>query len=102
MPGGRLDEHGSLYQGLGDAKKLLSEDAKMELIKRFEEFPPQVVAMAWLYAVGINKFGVDLSKEWETVTQKRADLDMAYRQGGFDEQKRWRKTEENRDEQFFW
>ena len=71
----------------------VSDSAKQELIKRFEDFPVQIIAMAWVYAVGLNKFGVDLSKEWETVTQKRSELDLAYRQGRMRERERWEKHE---------
>lgn len=74
---------------------MFTDEARREFIKRFEDFPDQVIAMAWAYAVGLTKFSVDLSKEWATVTHKRADLDLAYRRGVHDERQKWRgKAEE--------
>lgn len=69
---------------------MFTDEARKEFIKRFEGFPDQVIAMAWVYAVGLTKFGIDLSEEWATVTQKRAALDLAYRRGRLDEQQKWR------------
>lgn len=59
----------------------ISEDAKEELIERFNKFPVQVVATAWVYAVALNEFGVDVSKAWETVTEQRSALNLAYLKG---------------------
>ena len=73
---------------------MFTDEARREFIKRFDGFPDQVIATAWVYAVGLTKFGVDLSEEWATVTQKRSELDLAYRQGRIDERKRWQKAEE--------
>lgn len=71
-----------------------TDESRKDFIKRFEGFPDCVIATAWVYAVGLTKFGVDLSKEWQTVTQKRAELDLAYRKGRQDEREHWVKTEE--------
>ena len=59
----------------------IDEKFKDDLIERFRDFPVWVIALAWNYALGLNKFGVDLSKEWENVTQKRSEVDLAYRMG---------------------
>ena len=74
---------------------MFTDEARREFIKRFDGFPDQVIATAWVYAVGLTKFGVDLSEEWATVTQKRSELYLAYRQGRIDERKRWQNAEED-------
>ena len=71
-----------------------TEEARREFIKCFDGFSDQVIAAAWVYAVGLTKFGIDLSKEWTTLTQKRSELDFAYRQGRHDEREKWRNAEE--------
>ena len=73
----------------------ISESSKEELIKRFYDFPVWIVATAWVYAVSLNKFGVDVSKAWETVTQKRSELDLAYRRGIQDEREKWNREGKN-------
>ena len=75
--------------------ELVSEDTKEELIKQFRGLPTWIVACAFVYAVGLNKFGVDVSKEWKTVTEKRSELDLAYRRGRRDEQERWAADKED-------
>lgn len=54
---------------------------KRLLIKEFEKLPACIVATAYVYADSLNRFGVDVTKEWKTAVEQRAALDQAYMQG---------------------
>lgn len=67
----------------------IDEDVKKQLIEQLNGFPTHIVSAAFVYATALNKFGVDVSKEWRTLTEQRCACDFAYRQGRLDEQRRW-------------
>ena len=72
---------------------MFTNDTRLEFIKHFEEFPSQVIAMAWVYADCLTKYGVDVSEKWQTVTAQRDALNRAYVQGRADEAERWGRRE---------
>lgn len=67
---------------------MFTNDARREFMKHFDDFPDQVIAMAWTYADCLTKYGVDVSSEWTTVTVQMDALNRAYTQGRIDEAKR--------------
>lgn len=70
---------------------MFTGEARREFIKHFEDFPDQIIAMAWAYADCLAKYGVDVSEGWQTVTAQRDALNRAYTQGRVDEAKQWSK-----------
>jgi len=82
------------YYNLNDLNEryqtnVISESDKEKLIKRLLEYPVPVIAMAFVYATSLSKFGVDVSKEWTTATEQKEALDLAYTQGRHDEREIW-------------
>ena len=57
------------------ASAMLYELSKME---------PIVVGTAYLYAKNYVKYGVDVTKAWDTATEQTAALEIAYHKGACD------------------
>ena len=72
---------------------MFTDEARREFIKHFEGFPDQVIAMAWVYADCLTKYGVDVSAELPNVSARRDALNRAYVQGRVDEAERWSRRE---------
>lgn len=72
---------------------MFTDEARREFIKHFEGLPDQVIAMAWVYADFLTKYGVDVSAEWPNVSARRDALNRAYVQGRADEAERWSRQE---------
>ena len=63
-------------------------ERKQAMIRALADMPQIVVSIAFAYAQSMISCGVDISEKWETVTQQKAALEMAYQRGRYDEQKR--------------
>ena len=75
---------------------MLYPDPAEKLIEQFYAFPDWVVGAAYLYADSLVKYGVDVTKIWETVSAQKAALDEAYKRGRMDEAARWQKAIEGK------
>ena len=58
---------------------------KQMLIDSLEGLPARVVAMAYLYALNYELYGVDVTEKWQTATENTLRLEMAYMRGRSDE-----------------
>ncbi len=57
---------------------------KQMLIDSLEELPARVVAMAYLYALNYELYGVDVTEKWQTAVDNTLRLEMAYMRGRSD------------------
>lgn len=65
-----------------------------ELLK----MPTMVVETAYLYAMNITSYGVDVTEKWLTATQNASAMERAYRKGYYDALQRQAEVR-NKDEQ---
>lgn len=52
-----------------------------KLIEELSKMPPMVIATAYLYAVNLNMYGVNVTEKWLTATQNSSALEKAYNEG---------------------
>lgn len=67
---------------IDEAKK--EEYERKMLIDSLEELPARVVAMAYLYALNYELYGVDVTEKWQTAADNTLRLEMAYMRGRSD------------------
>ena len=67
----------------------LCDIEKDTLMEWLAKEPTEVVALAYVYAKGINMYGIDVTKTWETAVQNTIALDKAYERGRADESNAW-------------
>ena len=81
------DEHECCSGSGPDCFELAYEftPAGHSLLDKLRALPDQVIACALVYAYSLCKYGVDVSKEWRTVTVQKEALDRAYTQGRIDQ-----------------
>ena len=58
---------------------------KINLMMRLAKEDTYVLCQAYLYAVNLARYGVDVTEKWETATQQSASLHRAYIRGRYDE-----------------
>ena len=54
---------------------------KEALLSELSKLSPQVLVIAYLYAVNYTRYGEDVTKDWLTATQQSAALEKAYVKG---------------------
>lgn len=59
-------------------------DEKQALINLLSKLSMQELQLAYLYAVNMTKYGVDVTKTWETAIQNTHDLAHAYNKGYYE------------------
>ena len=65
-------------------KHLVQDAQKKQMLKDLAEHPTIVIATAYLYALHYNLYGIDISKEWDTVVKQSQALEEAYNKGYYD------------------
>ena len=54
------------------------------IINKLSKLPPMVIEIAYLYAINITTYGVDVTEKWLTVTQQAYALEQAYKKGYYE------------------
>jgi len=65
-------------------KHLVQDAQKKQMLKDLAEHSTMVIATAYLYALHYNLYGIDVSKEWDTVIKQSQALEEAYNKGYYD------------------
>jgi len=63
------------------------KDKKQIMLDELAKEPGVVIAMAYMYAKTFVRYGVDITKAWETTTQQKEILEEAYNKGYADAMK---------------
>ena len=65
-----------------------------QMIEELSKMSPMVISTAYLYALNCTRYGVDITKKWETTVQNARALELAYREGYHDALQRLAENEE--------
>lgn len=74
------------------------ERDKRIILEEIGKMPNYVIAAAYVYAKILDEYGADVRQAWETVTEQKVALDMAYRRGRQDEADRWNRRANEKEE----
>lgn len=65
-------------------KKLKIAEVRLKEKDEMEQFDPQILNLAYLYAKALISYGVNVTEKWETATEQSANLEKAYRKGFYE------------------
>lgn len=65
-------------------KKLKIAEVKLKEKEEMEQFDPQTLNLAYLYAKSLIAYGANVTEKWETATEQSANLEKAYRKGYYE------------------
>ena len=58
------------------------------ILNKLSELPQTTLEIAYLYAVNLSQYGVDVANKWLTAVQQNEALNRAYERGYYDALKR--------------
>jgi predicted DNA binding protein len=63
------------------------------ILNKLSELPQATLEIAYLYAVNLSQYGVDVANKWLTAVQQNEALNRAYERGYYDALKRIEKVQ---------